>query len=348
MFMEPKITTNWSFAQVWNDSFENFEERPLNPRDYMYASELGYGYPDRFLRMKATRMTNPPNARSRRKFQAGNIWEWIIEFVLRRAGILRQQQVRSKVELPGCIPVSGRCDFVAGGAVDWERAEYEIKHMGLPEVIYHATEKIVGHLKARYEGRYLQETILESKAVSTYVMDMIESKKQPQFHNALQTFHYVFAGQYAGKIIYVCKDDCRLEEFDIVNEEGLMQVYKQDIQEFSAYWLAGEMPPLEPHVIFEEGHFRFNKNFKVEWSQYLTLLYGFKTPDAFRERYAPLVSRFNRVFNRCVNGDNLTKDNKAIIEEIKQAGFTAFDEYVERAKIAKAKGALVGAESVED
>src|SRR3954469_6411316 len=117
---------DWKFSHVWNDSLLNFAERPMKPRDYIYASELGGPYIDRYLKMLGTKPTNPPNNRSLRKFQAGNIWEAVIGFVLVRAGILRKRQVRSEVELPGCLRVSGRIDYIAGGVMDWAKAEKEL------------------------------------------------------------------------------------------------------------------------------------------------------------------------------------------------------------------------------
>jgi hypothetical protein len=342
------ITSQWSFTEIWNNSLENYGERPMVPRDYIYASELGGSYVDRFLKMKGTKMTNPPNIRSRRKFQAGNIWEWIIQFVLLRAGILKQKQVVAKIQLPGCLMVSGKSDFVAGGEVDWERAEHDVRHLGLPEFIFYATEKIVGHLKKVYEGQILKEMILENKSASTYVMDWLEAKMVPTFHHALQNFHYIMAGNYdEGKLVYVCKDDCRLLEFPILNDETLMEYYKKDVADITGYYKADERPPLEPLLVWEEGHFRFNKNFKVEWSYYLTKLYGYKTPEEYRETYAPMVSRFNRVFKRCTNGDNLTKANKEVILEVKKV-FPTWDDWVEKAKIAKAKGLLVEEKEEEE
>ena len=65
---------NWSFSKIWNDSLENREEKPLTPRENVWASEIGGAYLDRYLKMKAVPMTNPPNPRSLRKFEAGNLW----------------------------------------------------------------------------------------------------------------------------------------------------------------------------------------------------------------------------------------------------------------------------------
>ena len=60
----------WSFFKVWNDSLENGKDREYKARDYMWASEIGGSMIDRYLKMKGELPSNPPNARSLRKFEA--------------------------------------------------------------------------------------------------------------------------------------------------------------------------------------------------------------------------------------------------------------------------------------
>src|SRR6185295_1528178 len=79
---------SWGFAGVWNQSLTVRQERPLVPRDYVWASEIGGSMIDRYLKMQGVQPSNAPNLRSLRKFQAGDIWEWLCALVLKRAGIL--------------------------------------------------------------------------------------------------------------------------------------------------------------------------------------------------------------------------------------------------------------------
>ena len=80
----------WSFFKIWNESLEQREERPPKERQNLWASELGKSQVDVYLKMKGIAPTNPFSARSLRKFEAGNIWEWIVGLVLLRAGMLRK------------------------------------------------------------------------------------------------------------------------------------------------------------------------------------------------------------------------------------------------------------------
>ena len=95
------------------------------------------------------------------------------------------------------------------------------------------------------------------------------------------------------------------------------------------------MPPKEPLVVFEEGTWRFAKNFWVEYSSYLTMLYGYATPEAYRMGWQYKVSAWNRVFKRCVKGDKMTDKNITVIEEAEKY-FPNWNKLVAKAKAAGA------------
>ena len=48
----------WSIQEVWNKALKWQVERPVLSRDYIWASELGGAFADRYLRMKGTPPTN--------------------------------------------------------------------------------------------------------------------------------------------------------------------------------------------------------------------------------------------------------------------------------------------------
>ena len=99
----------WGFAQIWNESLEEGNGRkPPQPRQKIWASEPGGSYIDRYLKMTGVEPSNPPNPRSLRKFEAGNIWEAIVGYVLKRAGILQSRQNWLTYTYEGLIPITGK------------------------------------------------------------------------------------------------------------------------------------------------------------------------------------------------------------------------------------------------
>lgn len=324
---------SWSFGQAWNASLENRAEREMKPRTRIWASEIGGSHIDRYLKMKGTTPTNPPNARSLRKFEAGNMMEWVVGLVLKRAGVLIENQEWLSYQYPGLCEVTGKLDFFAGGKPDWEKAIFEVKSLGLPEFFDRASSAVINHFSKEYpEG--LNKVVIEVKSCSSFMYDRYE-KVGPLVTHALQTYHYLKAKNMPeGHIVYVSKDDLRMLEFGVLNPSHLEDVYKGDIEAITHYVDTDTKPDLEKEVLFDRDTGKFSKNYKIEYSNYLTMLYGYKEPEAYRERWDKKVAGFNRTLGRIVEGKNMTPLNKETILEM-QGWFPNYEELIE---IAKAKG----------
>lgn len=313
----------WSFAGIWNQSLDDKAERPLIKRDRIWATELGGAYVDRWLKMNAVKPSNPPNPRSMRKFEAGNIWESIIAFVLTRAGILQDSQEYIKVQLPGMLEVSGKLDFTAGGKPDYDKAKALIskEFEWLPEFVLRATWNIVDNLSKQYPNG-LESIILECKSSSSFMFDNYEARMKADPKHELQLFHYLFGKKMPeGHVVYVCKDDARLCEIPIRNPSYLEDVYKADIKAMTECFKSPERPPNEPLIVWKDNFLKFAVNWKVEYSNYLTMLYGYKTPAEFNDSVSPTVERWNRVLGRIKDEKPLTDNNKEALSEITQSGF---------------------------
>lgn len=334
---------SWSFFGIWNDSLLKGKQRELKPRENMWASELGGSYIDRYLKMTAVTPTNPPNARSLRKFQAGNIWEWIIGHVLKRAGILLDSQGWIDYQYPGLARVTGKLDFMAGGSPDWEKAQAEVKSLELPELLEQASLEIINQLQAKY-GNELKKVILEVKSVSSFMFDRYERIGTANANHVMQLFHYLKAKNMPeGHIIYICKDDCRMLEIPVFHtpdgNSPAEQMYKKDITDMSYFVQNKIQPEKEQEILFDTETGKFTKNWKVEYSNYLEMLYGYKEPMAYSDRWKGDISSFNRVLKRVVDGANMTKLNLEVIEKM-QAYFPNYEELVQTAKDLKSKGQL--------
>ncbi len=85
--------------------------------------------------------------------------------------------------------------------------------------------------------------------------------------------------------------------------------------------------------MFDDLRFKFQLNWKVEYSSYLTLLYGYNEPIHYRERWEKTVAQFNRTFKRCVTGAKMTDLNLKTIETAEKI-FPEWQALVERAKLA--------------
>jgi len=310
---------NWTFSDVWNQSLDTHKDKAIKPRDYIWASELGGSFVDRFLRMKGVAPTNLPNIRSRRKFEAGNIWESIVGYVLLRAGILQKGQEHLAYQYPGMLKVTGKLDFIAGGKPDYEKslALIDSELSWLPEFISATAKGLVEKIKDQYPDG-LKDIVLEIKSSSSFMFEVLERRgAQPQ--HELQIFHYLKSKDMdEGHIVYVCKDDARLIETMVLNPSEVEDAYKEDIATLTGYYNADQQPPLETPLVFSG---KFSANWKIAYSKYLTMLYGFKDQKEFDDKYKSTAERWNRVLARAIDGKDMTKNNMAAIQEITAAGF---------------------------
>lgn len=313
----------WTLAKVWNRSLEDRPKRKYQPRQRIWASEIKGSFIDRYLKMKGVEPTNPPNARSLRKFEAGNIWEAILSYVLKRAGILLDEQQWLKYQYPNLFPVTGKLDFLAGGNPDYDRAIKVVdgEFDWLPPSLKRAAMNIISHLR-EYYPQGLKKIILELKSCSSFMFENYERNNAPAENHKCQIFHYLKAKNMTeGHIVYVSKDDARLLEFGIFNPSYVEDIYKQDIEKITEYVKSGTQPPKEKAVVYSNDLKKFSINYKVTYSNYLTKLYGFKSQHEVEEKYKKTVSKWNRVLKRIEEGKNLTDNNREVLEEIRKAGF---------------------------
>ena len=314
----------WTFYNLWNESLE--EGRPtrvLEPRQKIWASELGNAYIDRYLKMTGVQPSNPPNPRSLRKFEAGNIWEAIVGYVLRRAGILQARQDWIQYQYDGLLPVSGKLDFIGGGKPDYEKAFSTISKEfdWLPEFISRATANIIQSLRVKYPDG-LANIILEIKSCSSFMFEKYEREGNANPQHKLQLFHYLKCKNMPeGHIVYISKDDARMLEVGVLNPSLIEDMYKKDIETISNYVQNKIEPPKEKFIIFDKDWGSFSANWKVGYSSYLTLLYNFENQKAFDDIYKPIVERWNRVLQRIIDGKEMTENNQAAISEMAKEGF---------------------------
>ena len=340
---------SWSFGSIWNQSLLDRPEREPRVRENIWASEIGGAYIDRYLKMNGVAPSNPPNTRSLQKFQAADIWEWIVGFVLKRAGILIDSQEKLHYQYPGLLEVTGKLDHLAGGQPDWEKARAEVSGIGFPTIIETASLAIINQLSERFGNEPLRVIVLEVKSLGSFVFERYQVTQKADPRHRGQQFHYLKAKDLPeGHLVYICRDDCRIVEVGIFNPSDAEQDYKSDIEQMTHFIRNQERPPLQPEVLFDDLTFKFRTNWHVEYSSFLTMLYGYKEPIFYRERWKKLVPNWNRVFKRCVTGANMTTKNLLAITGAKES-FPGWDDYVDLAKeAAKKNPELVAEDEAED
>lgn len=345
----------WDFASLFNQIITSLPERAMIKRDYIWASEIGGDYCSRYLKMFAHPYSNPPTDRAKQKFVSGHIFEWIVMVILTLSGILKAKQLRGEVQLHGLLKVSGKLDFVAGGVVDWEKAKNDVKEIQkvfaisvseMPPIIFHAIEKIMLRMENMFSRVPLEEVILECKSIGSMMAKRMEVKPAAMPHHELQNLHYLLANKMpTGMLLYISKDDSFCYQYEVKPTKDLLKRYRDDVAQMTEYYRGSgknylkNLPPKAPEIQFIEQTYTFVKNFHVEYNSYLTMLYGYKNLDEFKDKWDKTIVGWNRVFKRHVNeGMKLKRGvltlNPANLEIIKEAKkiFPLWDKYVLKAR----------------
>lgn len=311
-----KMSNSWGLTSIWNASLDVDNHREYVARDYCYASELGGSYYERYWKMKGRVPTTPPNLRSRRKFQGGNLTEWIVLQILARAGVLKSSQEYITYE-DGPIRVTGRADFTAGGDIQL-LSESDLQT--LPESFADAAEEIIKKLQELHpEG--LREVNIEVKSCSGIMFERYELAPSPQ--HTLQAFHYAYNTNRPTLLIYVSRDDFRICEWPILSKnEKYLKLYQEDIKKMahiidikeddvSEYIYQGK-PVKEQLLVWNAG--KFSSNWKIEYSNYLTD-YGFEYPEQYGKPAKSFALRLTNVAKKIKEGKELTKINYKTLKE---------------------------------
>lgn len=311
----------WGFTGIWNSSLEEATQRPLEKRDHLWAGELYSAPVDVWLKMRAEPYTNPPNARSLRKFEAGHLMEWIVSMILRRAGILRGEEIRAEHQYQGLLKVTGRMDKLGGGKPDYEAAKRELAVLELPEGFQRAAEKIITTLAMKYPNG-LGDKPIEIKSVSSFGMDSMEKKGISIKRHRVQLYHYLKSSGYThGLLVYICRDDMRMAEFQVLLDSPVEAEYRERIELLTKFHGETARPGNDPLLIWEEDFGKFSKNLNVEYSPYLQKLYGFETPRDYSEIWGKKASNWNRVLKRVKEGAKMTPLNETVLEEMRTEGY---------------------------
>lgn len=259
----------FSFKEVWNKVIEK-EDRPLSPRERIYPSELGWSKIDTYYKMKAVPMTNPANERSRRKFWSGDWEEYMVSWILKCAGLSFTTQDRVLIQFDECYPISGKIDFIITGTTTPMSYDKD----ATPEFI----NEMIERLKSLFADGDFQVTILELKSQSIFAFEKTLARGNPHLGHMFQLWCYKAYTGLPTILVYDCRDDKRIEEFTIDNiEDELGEMVLAEAKLITHYAKNDIVPPKEKLITFEDG--KFGKNLKVEYSGYLSMLYGRKMED---------------------------------------------------------------------
>lgn len=293
----------WRIQDIWNSKLRA-NNTAVKKRDYISPSDIGKPFLDRYYKMTGVAVTNPFDDRLLRIFDAGNIFEWIVEKVFKEAGILEEAQGWSEIpETKDHLKILGKFDHIVGGNPDWEAARVKIKGEGYPEWLEDRAIAFTQELEKKYP-KGLRRVMAEIKSINSRAFWGHKKRDRDGYftgyrHHKLQLLSYMMAESIEeGKLFYISKDDLTLEEIPIFMNPGLKEEWYADVIKMSSYIRDKTVPPREDYVIFNPEHKRYEKNWKVGRSSYLTKITGFKTEEEWAESVKEEVKDLNKKYKK--------------------------------------------------
>ncbi|MHA1225109.1 MAG: hypothetical protein ACTSPV_00035 [Candidatus Hodarchaeales archaeon] len=227
--------------------------------------------------MKGIQPTNPYDDRVLRIFSTGKEFHHLLCKVFEKIGVLQEKEKR--VEIPEnkeMLPIVGYFDMKLGGFTNWNEARKRVKEYGFSEFVEAVSLKIIDNLEKEYP-KGLTPLIAEIKSVNSNAFwakkDYIGSG---YLHHKLQLYTYLIAtGIEEGRLFYISKDDLTLQEGIIfLNDQNLRKMWEEDVKTMTNYYRKDIVPPKEPDIIFNETKHKYEINWRIARSLYLTKITG--------------------------------------------------------------------------
>lgn len=251
------------------------------PRNEIWASDLGKSYIDRYMSMKGVPYSNPSDGFSMQHFFIGIGVE---RAFLQQVELCMMPTVESKkirIEKDGCLPVVGRADLLFE-VPNWDEVEQRIddyvqktelasdlqirKKLQLREVVQHWRKKFPSGIpKSVYEIKSINSWALKYNKTDEALLNAYP-------HYLMQLTAYMLGHNLTeGGLIFIAKDAGKnygfIREIPVYLSDKLVKMFWQDVEEFSDYFLNNKVPPKEPLVV------NGKLNWRVRYSSYHDKIY---------------------------------------------------------------------------
>lgn len=302
-----KVNDKWTISELWNDLLTT--QREIKPRDYIYASEIGQPFLDRYLKMKGTPYSNPFDPRTLRVFDCGHIFEEeVMVRIFKLLGIFISSQKRLVYQEEGLLPVVGKHDPKIGGIINIEQSDKEINRKDEETGEYHYSDWIRSRAIALRESliqKYpngMRILTSEIKSVNSNAFwshknqDPITGFFKGYDHHKLQLFNYLMSeNEEEGRIFYISKDDLTLMEAPVYrNDDSLYKLWRQDVAIMTDLYNKGVEPEAEEYIFYNPDKQKYEINWAILRSNYFTYITGWKDKKEWENYMRKVIAEKNR------------------------------------------------------
>ena len=341
---------SWSIQESWNRSLTVAKkDRRIQPRDFLYASEVGRPYLDVYWSMQGIEPTNVQSDTARRKMEAGNFYEAVVGWVFQRVGILKETQAKARlIDNPDYLNVYGRIDIIAGHDGNWDKTkkemdeyfnklielEFDFPFFGVVKKI--STETI-NYLSEKYPAG-LEDKLYEVKSINSMAFwKNDEPIGTPYPHHINQfTFYQYYHQIKNGSFLYLDRDTMSISELPNIIKDEVVKDIHDWLKKMTYYYRNNIEPPKPQLIIWDIKEQKYQFNWEVNWSAYKDKILEGVNVDKINEEIKEKnkMLRRDKMIKNAVNGDNvrgtkkfntaiqMLKDGKENEEILKKSGCT--------------------------
>lgn len=292
--------------------------RPAEARDFIRPSELGKAFIDRYYAMHGVEYSNPFGARINRVFSQGRLIEFLVMRVLAQTGLLnRAQQKVALAEGTHHLALRGTLDATIGGFSNWdvarERGQQYMQSYRIDlddEQTAMQTAAIQEEMQRAFPNGFPELTLVEVKSINSMAFHNSRANHDAEgnfigyAHNKLQLFSYLLmSGIQQGVLLYVSKDDLTIAEVPVYRDDReLSDLFWTDVYTITDYYRRNEVPPKEDEIVYNPQRGKYELNWNVGRSNYLTMLYGYPDGHAFETTHHQKLLDLNRALKHLREG----------------------------------------------
>lgn len=289
---------NWSISKTLSEGFKS-ERRPPKEREYIYASEIGKQFFDRYYKMNGYEPSEKLSSRTYFRFFIGDLLEYGILRLFHRAGMqIQVQKGREKciVETEGLFPVSGKYDAIISADGDWDTAIRNIKITPLDVTESFIDRYAIGiaeyckkHYPEGFDNQLFEIKTINSMSLKSNMKKGLMAKEYYHYH--LQLYTYMkYLGVDKGIIFYISKDDGVFHVQEVHKTEQLEKDWLADVKGITEC-IRKDIPPE-----FPQPYRLKNDKYVVDWSvvgsDFLEFA-GIEDKEEFQHETKKLVGRLN-------------------------------------------------------
>lgn len=271
----------FSLRHLIQEGLDSMVTLKPEPRNEIWASDLGKSYADRFLSMKGVPYTNPSDGYSLQNFFIGIGVEraFLQQVELCMVPTIESKKIR--IERAGCLPVVGRADLlfeVSSWADVRDRVNDYVKKTEAANDLQIRKKlqllEVVKHWEQKFP-KGIPKTVFEIKSINSWALRYHKTDAQllnAYPHYLLQLTAYMIGHNLTeGGLIFIAKDAGKnfgyIREIPVKLDQKLIDMFWEDVEGFSKYFLSNTMPPKEPLVV--DGKL----NWRMRYSSYHDQLY---------------------------------------------------------------------------